>query len=172
VGGVSYFALLARQARDRNTPGGIWVLGLGTDPANRFVRRVDDGAPAAGSGVRLEPEPWLGRREVYVYCNYYDPATGRHGLRRAATGIPVQARLANLSVRSRLAAGQALTVGAVATGGAQEVLVRAAGPALNQFGLAGLADPRVELFTGGTSPVAVNEDWPAALGPVAAGAGG
>jgi arylformamidase len=43
VGGVSYFALLAREGKDRNTPGSIWVLGLGTDPDNRFARRVDDG---------------------------------------------------------------------------------------------------------------------------------
>ncbi len=71
--------------------------------------------------------------------------------------------LANLSVRSSLAAAQTLTLGAVVSGGAKTVLVRAAGPALAAFGLAGLPDPRLELFTGGTTPVASNDDWPAAL---------
>ncbi|MBI5769339.1 MAG: CotH kinase family protein [Verrucomicrobia bacterium] len=72
--------------------------------------------------------------------------------------------LANLSVRTTLAAGQELTVGAVVSGGSKQVLIRAAGPALTAFGLAGMADPRLELFTGGnSSPVTTNDDWPGSL---------
>ncbi len=85
VGGVSYFSLLARENRERNSRGSIWVLGLGTDEKNRFARRVDDGA----SSTVLEPEPFVGKNEVYVYYNYYDPISRRHGLRRARTGIEV-----------------------------------------------------------------------------------
>jgi hypothetical protein len=91
VGGVSYFSLLAREAKDRNTPGSIWVLGLGKDPANRFVRRVDHGAATGAPTVVLEPEPFVGRNEVFVYYNSFDRAKGQHGLRRAATGIKVSA---------------------------------------------------------------------------------
>jgi len=87
VGGVSYFAALAREGKDRNTPGSIWVLGLGTDPQNRFARRVDDGPVTGARATVLEPEPFVGQNEVFVYYNYYDPATGQHGLRRASTGI-------------------------------------------------------------------------------------
>jgi len=87
IGGVSCFALLAREGKDRNTPGSIWVLGLGTDPENRLVRRVDDGAVTGVSATVLEPEPFVGQSEVYVYYNYYNPAAGQHGLRRAATGL-------------------------------------------------------------------------------------
>lgn len=87
IGGVSRFALLAREGRDRNTPGSIWVLGLGTDPENRLVRRIDDGAVTGVSATVLEPEPFVGQNEVYVYYNYYDAAAGQHGLRRAATGL-------------------------------------------------------------------------------------
>ena len=82
VGGVSYFSLLARENKDRNSRGSIWVLGLGTDEKNRFVRRVDDGA----SSTVLEPEPFVGKNEVYVYYNAYNaahagkrPAPRRHG---------------------------------------------------------------------------------------------
>jgi hypothetical protein len=52
-----------------------------------------------------------------------------------------------------------LIVGAVISGGSREIVFRAAGPALNQFGLTGLADPRLDLFTGGVLPSAGNEDW-------------
>jgi hypothetical protein len=55
LGGTSYFAVLARQSKDRNSPGSIWILGLGNDPAKRLVRRVDE--PSATPGVVLEPEP-------------------------------------------------------------------------------------------------------------------
>ncbi|MBM4089769.1 MAG: EF-hand domain-containing protein [Planctomycetes bacterium] len=87
VGGVSYFSLLAREGKDRNTPGSIWVLGLGKDPANRFVRRVDHAADSTTPSVVLEPEPFVGKSEVYVYYNFFDRAGGQHGLRRASTGI-------------------------------------------------------------------------------------
>lgn len=87
VDGVSYFALLAREGKDRNTPGSIWVLGLGTDAENRFARRVDDGGVTGVRATVLEPEPYVGNNEVYVYYNYFDPRTGQHGLRRAGTGI-------------------------------------------------------------------------------------
>jgi hypothetical protein len=79
--------------------------------------------------------------------------------------IDPNARLSNLSVRTPLAAAQTLIVGVVVGGGSREVLVRAAGPALASFGLAGaMVDPRLELFSGATS-VFTNDDWPAALAP-------
>jgi hypothetical protein len=85
VGGVSYFSLLARENKERNSRGSIWVLGLGNDEKNRFARRVDDGA----SSAVLEPEPFVGKHEVYVYYNAYNALTRENGLRRAATGIKV-----------------------------------------------------------------------------------
>lgn len=72
--------------------------------------------------------------------------------------------LSNLSVRTTMSAGQTLTLGAVVSGGAKNVLIRAAGPALTAFGLGGMADPKLELFTGtGTTPTATNDDWPGSL---------
>ncbi len=86
VGGMSYFALLARERKDRNSPGSIWVLGLGKDENDRFARRVDDGAVTSEPASLLEPEPFVGSNEVYVYYNYFG-REGKHGLRRASTGI-------------------------------------------------------------------------------------
>ncbi len=87
LGGTSYVALLARQSKDRNSPGSIWVLGLGADPENRVVRRIDHAANTSTPATVLEPEPYVGATEAYVYYNSFDSATGQHGLRRARTGI-------------------------------------------------------------------------------------
>jgi hypothetical protein len=62
-----------------------------------------------------------------------------------------------------MAAAQTLIVGAVVQGGAKTVLVRAGGPALNQFGLQGMVDPYLEIYTSGSTPVATNNDWPSSL---------
>lgn len=86
------------------------------------------------------------------------------------TVIPASA-LSNLSVRTALATGQTLIVGAFVSGGSKAVLVRAAGPALNKFGLAGFADPRLELYTSGIVPIAINDDWASSLSPVFASVG-
>lgn len=87
LGGTSYVALLARESKDRNSPGSIWVLGLGKDPENRVVRRIDHAANLPAPATVLEPEPYVGATEAYVYYNAFDRATGQYGLRRAATGI-------------------------------------------------------------------------------------
>jgi hypothetical protein len=72
-------------------------------------------------------------------------------------------RLSNLSVRTSLQNNQTLFVGAVARGGEKPLLVRVAGPALSQFGLSGMDDPRVEIFATGVTPVVVNENWDSSL---------
>jgi uncharacterized delta-60 repeat protein len=70
--------------------------------------------------------------------------------------------LVNLSVRAAMAAGQTLIVGFVVDGGAKPMLVRAAGPALNNYGLIGVVDPKLSLYHG-TTFVTQNEDWDASL---------
>ena len=72
------------------------------------------------------------------------------------------AALTNLSVRTTLEANQTLSVGGVVNG-SKDILVRAGGPVLNQFGLTGMTDPRLALYTSGSTPVATNDDWSGAL---------
>lgn len=75
------------------------------------------------------------------------------------------ARLANISVRTTLARDQVMTMGMVVNGGSKSVLLRAIGPGLTQFGLAGaMEDPRLELLRGSTR-VAENNDWLPSLRP-------
>ena len=81
------------------------------------------------------------------------------------SAIDPGARLANLSVRTTLAANQTLIVGVVVNDGSRNILVRAAGPALQEFGLtSAMNDPRLELFNG-DEMVLANNDWADALEP-------
>jgi hypothetical protein len=80
----------------------------------------------------------------------------------AATLTVPAARLANVSVRSGAGVGdQTLIVGlAVGGTGTKQVLVRAIGPGLTQFGLTGaLADPQLRLFNAAGVQTNSNEDW-------------
>lgn len=77
----------------------------------------------------------------------------------AEPGAP--ARLVNLSARARAGAGsEVLIAGFVVAGeGRTRLLVRAAGPSLTAFGLAGaMRDPQLELFRGSAS-IGYNDDW-------------
>jgi hypothetical protein len=83
----------------------------------------------------------------------------------AIVTVTTASSLSNLSVRATLGDGQILTVGAVVNG-PKTILLRAAGPALAGFGLTGMQDPRLELFTTGITPAALNDDWQTSLAPV------
>lgn len=81
----------------------------------------------------------------------------------SATGA--SAYLSNLSIRAAMSAGQTLIVGFVVDQGSKPILLRAAGPALTKYGLSGLGDPHLALYSGSTV-VTENEDWSANLASV------
>ncbi|MFZ5830303.1 MAG: hypothetical protein ACOY3P_09450, partial [Planctomycetota bacterium] len=95
VNGASYFSLNATRTKGANRGetgrtekvGSIWVLGLGGDPANRLVRRVDEGSLSGILTTRYEAESMLGTEEVFIYYERKSPETGRGELRRCRTGI-------------------------------------------------------------------------------------
>lgn len=97
--------------------------------------------------------------------NYYVIATNSAGAATstaATLAVTPASALSNLSVRTTLSSGQTLIVGGVVSGGSKPILVRAAGPALNKFGLVGMADPRLELYAGQV-PVGSNDNWQSTL---------
>jgi hypothetical protein len=78
-----------------------------------------------------------------------------------STGEPAPTRrLINLSALGRVAVGRPLIAGFAITGDVPlKVLVRAAGPALENFGVADrLVDPRITLYRQ-TTPLWQNDDW-------------
>jgi hypothetical protein len=98
--------------------------------------------------------------------NYTVALTNRLGTTTSLAAplvVHPSAWLSNLSVRTTLATGQTIIVGLVVNGGAKDLLLRAAGPALTGFGLTGtMPDPRLELYRDSTR-IALNNDWPSSL---------
>lgn len=76
-------------------------------------------------------------------------------------------RLANVSSRAQLGDGSVLVVGfAVGGTGTRSVLIRAVGPTLANFGVAGaLADPRLEINRDGAI-IRTSDNWSANLAPL------
>ncbi len=85
------------------------------------------------------------------------------------------ARLINVSARNQVGTGDnVLICGFVVAGtGAKNLLIRAVGPRLTDFGVTGvLVDPRFEVFrTGATAAVASNDNWDASLAATFASVG-
>jgi len=78
-------------------------------------------------------------------------------------------RLTNLSVRAKVGAdAQTLIAGFVIAGSsAKSLLVRGAGPSLDQFGVtAPLPDPRLRIYNVQGSMLAENDSWPETLAPL------
>jgi hypothetical protein len=93
AGGASYFTVLAAPTPETyaRTDTSIWVLGLGTDPQERIVRRVDDGGVTGQKDYRHEPETCSGPGEVFVYYSVEKKEPGGRvtfGLHHCRTGIP------------------------------------------------------------------------------------
>jgi hypothetical protein len=93
----------------------------------------------------------------------------------ASASVPTAAgRLVNLSTRALAGTGaNVLTAGFVLAPGADnQVLIRAVGPALANFGLTGvLADPVLSLFNSSNTLIATNDNWTAASAAAMATAG-
>ncbi|MBL9190368.1 MAG: PQQ-binding-like beta-propeller repeat protein [Opitutaceae bacterium] len=88
------------------------------------------------------------------------PAFRRDAARggRAST-VSGGGRLLNLSTRAQVSGSETLIAGFVVQGGDERVhLMRGIGPALSAFGLAGMPDPRLQVFSGNIV-IATNEDW-------------
>jgi alpha-tubulin suppressor-like RCC1 family protein len=75
------------------------------------------------------------------------------------TAAATAPRLSNLSVRTALGANQIVIVGVTMSGGAKNVLLRAAGPTLSAFGVPSvMADPKLELYSGSIK-VTTSDNW-------------
>jgi hypothetical protein len=75
---------------------------------------------------------------------------------------PANSQIANISTRANVGTGDNVMIGGFIIGGDQptNVIVRAIGPSLTQFGVSGaLLDPVLELHDGTGNLVAQNDDW-------------
>jgi hypothetical protein len=145
------------------------VTASGTpEPSYQWLK---DGVPIPGATSSTYEVRANGSASGGAYTVEVSNALGKVTSAAAAVRVIPTNRLANLSVRSALETGQTLIVGAVVAEGTKDLLLRAAGPALNQFGLNGLPNPGMELYTSGSRPLATNDDWNATLAPLFQSAG-
>jgi hypothetical protein len=88
------------------------------------------------------------------------PAFQRDAARNGrALTVSGAGRLLNLSTRAQLGGGATLIAGFYMLGGGPRVhLLRGIGPTLAQFGVAGLPDPRLQIFSGPSS-IGGNDNW-------------
>ena len=77
-------------------------------------------------------------------------------------GTASTSKLTNISTRGLVGAGDDVMIGGLIIGGtgSKTVLIRARGPALGDFGIAGvLVNPLLQLFDGSGALIADNDDW-------------
>jgi hypothetical protein len=162
----------ASQTVGAGTNATFTVTATGTPaPAFQWWR---NGQPIAGATAATLPLPAVQAGDAGTYSVVVTNAGG--SVTSSAATLTVftpnpGARLANLSVRTSLAAGGLLTVGVVVADGSRNILFRAAGPALNALGLAGaMDDPSLEIYREQTRQ-AGNDTWAPTLAPVFASVG-
>ena len=119
------------------TPGAKDAALVGTIPSGGYTVQLTGKAGATGVGLV----------EVYDATTSFTTATPR---------------LTNVSARTQVGTGgNILICGFVVAGsGNRQVLIRAAGPALTAFNVAGvLADPKLELYNGASVKIDENDNW-------------
>lgn len=139
------------------------VLSVGASNFTGFQWYLNDVAVSGGTGRELD----LGTIDANDSGNYRVVATGPTGEISSETvevkvDLGALIRLRNLSVRSSAGSGaQTLVVGFATTGEVEkQLLIRAVGPALEAFGVAGFAsDPDVTLYDSGSTILTSNDDW-------------
>ncbi len=78
-----------------------------------------------------------------------------------ALGSGTATSLSNISTRGLVQTGDNIMIGGfIISGQPQQVLIRALGPTLTQFGVPGaLQNPQLTLFNEANQPIARNDDW-------------
>ncbi|PAW66999.1 MAG: hypothetical protein B9S34_06660 [Opitutia bacterium Tous-C1TDCM] len=158
---------------DQTAPAGTAVTftAAATGAGTLSYQWFRDGTALPGANQPALTLPRVGATDAGAYTVAAINALGRTVSPAAVLAVSPAAWLSNVSLRTTLAANQNVIVGFVVAGGTKELLVRAAGPALTGFGLAGaMPDPRLELFRGAVRLTA-NNDWPGSLAATTSGLG-
>lgn len=158
--------VLAPAARTAGTGQSVTfsVAAAGSSISYQWLRNGMAIAGATGASLTLAS---VSLADAGDYAVTVSNAAGTVTSAAARLGV-TSSRLANLSVLSGIdRAGESLTlgyvVGGAGTSGSKPLLVRAVGPSLEPFGVAGvLDDPRLEVFTRGRE-VAANDNWGGAV---------
>lgn len=156
--------ITSHPAAQHVAAGATVTLAVAANGSGLAYQWKKDGAPLPGATA-----PTLELRNAGAATMGFYRAEVRSGAAVVASAVAAvtvetggQSRLTNVSTRGFVPAGGALTPGFVVQGGAPKALViRAVGPTLGAFGVAGtLADPVLDVTPlGGETAVASNDNW-------------
>ncbi|MEO7723755.1 MAG: hypothetical protein ABIU29_03570 [Chthoniobacterales bacterium] len=127
------------------------ILASGLPPPNKLESAIVATLPASPQGM--------------AYTAVISGANNRVGLGMVEVydlDLAADSRLANISTRGAVEAGDGVLIGGIIVVGSepQNVILRALGPSLGEVGLSGLLpDPILELRDGNGAVLASNDDW-------------
>src|SRR5438132_550397 len=128
----------------------------GFGEGDTFVRSTNATTNASGDASFNVSFPQIGA-DQRVTATATDPNNNTSEFSAAIGG-----QLLNISTRMKVLTGDSVLIGGFIIGGSgnKEVLLRAMGPTLTQFGVTGvLADPTMELHNGAGTLIASNNNW-------------
>ncbi len=164
-GGAGAPAITAQPIGFTAAPGSTAALAVSASGSGNQYQWRRNGAAISGATDATLLLPAVSAAAAGDYSVVVTNSSGSVASSAATVTVEAgEARLANLSVRANLAAGQTLIVG-FATNGEKSILIRGIGPTLGAapFNFSGVyADPRLEVYEGSTL-VTQNEDWSASL---------
>ncbi|QYM79518.1 M4 family metallopeptidase [Horticoccus luteus] len=146
--------------------GGTAVFNVGFIGGGVTFQWYHDGTMIAGATSATLSLANVQKGSAGSYWCVLTNTAGSTSTSAVALSVTPAAYLSNLSVRASLPAGETLITGFVVEGGAKPVLVRAAGPALNRYGITGCSDPGLKLFNAINTLVGENDDWDMSLASV------
>ena len=133
------------------------VVATGTAPLNYQWRK--DGAAISGATSSTYTIASAKTTDAGSYTVIVANSAGSVTSSAATLTVNALPRLYSLAVRTALGANQRLIVGFTMSGGAKNVLLRAAGPTLGAFGVPEtMVDPTLELYSG-PALTASNDNW-------------
>jgi hypothetical protein len=146
-------------------PGDTFALATVASGANVSYQWLRNGSTLAGETGSILLRNNASANDAGQYTVRVSNSTGTVTSSAATVTLnPLASTLRNISVRTSLSAGGEVTPGFVIRGsGTKRVLVRAVGPGLAQFGVAGTnPDPKFEVYRGSTK-IAENDTWDSTL---------
>lgn len=143
------------------SPGGTFTMATSASGAGNVYQWFRNGVALAGEtgAILLRQNVTASDAGEYTVriTNSAGSVTSNGG---TVTLSPTASRPANISVRANVAAGQNIIPGISVSGvGSKRIMVRAVGPGLGQFGVAGImSDPKLEIYRGSTK-IGEDDNW-------------
>lgn len=161
AGGVFYIRARGIAPSTVGTSSGIYELVREFNFSNPVPGATQSTMPATASSPVMAFDPFTGIAVRAMTRSVAGEGTVEIIAANSPEGLAGTARLANLSTRGRVTAGDPLILGfAIAGSEPRRVLVRAVGPALAGFGVTdALAATRLQVYNSAGALIGTNEGW-------------